>query len=547
LFHVAVMIDTGTSTINGVEGKISFNKDELEVTAVAKDDSILESWTTDPTYSNDEGTVSFGGGVKSFTGSSGKIITIDFLALKNTAAKVRFSTGAAILAADGQGTNILTAMNAGVYTLTAKETIPTAEQAGVDAPAPLVLGAFTSTEPTEQKSSNSIISSTHPDENKWYNMKTAEFSWVLPPDVTAIRSSVDTVSSSTPTKSRAPLSEKIISPVDEGVSYFHLQIKTPAGWGETETYRFQTDTQKPETFEISEAGPADGYGFLFDGQDKTSGIEKYIVQIDGAQEEEWKDDGSHKYVPQEGKPGSHTLFVKAVDFAGNFATSSVTFTLDPATPPTITDFKETISLGETLVVQGMARPNTAVSLSVSKDGTRETENKVMSGSDGKFMFALNNPEEGVYKIYATEAGRGVRSEPSPSVLITVSQPKFILFGKAALEYLTVLIPLATLLVLFVFILVFGWHRFKIFRVALQKEMEEIDTASRGSFSKIRKEINDDEAALKKSAPKERRKKEKEVIARLKKSIDDAEANVEKEISHARQKIKRPVKVTAQKI
>lgn len=547
VFHISVNVDTGGKTINAVEGKISFNKDELEVVGLSKDGSVLESWTIDPDYSNEDGTISFSGAMKIFTGSAGKIISIDFRPLKNTEAKVRFSTGAAILAADGQGTNILTVMNAGAYSLAPKEIIPSIEPPSNENG--LVFGASTS---TEEKIL--VTSSTHPDENKWYNQKTAEFKWALPPDATAIRLLSDSSSSSLPTKLyNPPVSEKIIKDIRDGISYFHLQVKTGFGWNEPVIYRFQTDTEKPEVFRITEASTTanktDSFGFLFDAHDKTSGIEKYLVQIDAGAEMEWKDDGSHKYIPSEQKAGAHILSAKAFDFVGNFATSSVSFILEPVNPPTITDFQEKILPESSLVVRGKADPNVSVFVRVSKDGARAEENKITSGGDGAFTFVLNGKaQEGTYKIYAEEAGRGVRSAPSASVLVTVSQPKLILFGNAALGYLSVLIPLVTLILLLLFILTYGWHRFRIFRETLQKEVQEVETASRESFSALRKEIYEDERILASiESPKEKTKKEKEVIASLKKSINDTEASVEKEIADVKEKVKKTVKVKIKKV
>jgi len=544
-FTVSVKVDTGGQTINAVEGKISFNKEELGVESISKDASIVESWATEPVYSAADEAISFGGGMKSFAGGNGNIFSITFRSLKNTEAKVRFSTGAAILAADGQGTNILTVMNAGAYTLAPKEVIPAAEPSLVKG---LVLGVSTS---SEQKIV--ITSVTHPDENIWHNEKTAKFEWALPPDATALRWSVNAASSSLPTKPSPLIHEKIIRDIDEGVSYFHLQIKTTLGWGEPAAYRFQTDTEKPDTFHISQVTTPSTFGFLFDAHDKTSGIEKYLLQIDGGAESEWRDDGSHKYFLSDEKPGAHTLFAKAVDFAGNTATSSILFSLDPISPPTITDFKPELTLGDALVIRGKADPNINLSVWVEKDGTKAAENKLASENDGGFTFVLpGNSEEGVYKIYAEEVGRGARSAPSASVLVAVRKPTLILFGNAAVSYLSILIPLATLILLLLFILVYGWHRFKMFRAKLWTEVEKVEEASRESFSALREEINEDERILDSiSAPKRKSKEaateEKEIIQRLRKSVDAAEEKVEKEISIAKEKVKKSVKLKIKKM
>lgn len=536
-FTVSVNVDTGSQTINAVEGKIAFNTEELAFESLSKDASVLESWATEPSYSDSDGTISFGGGMKTFIGNSGKLFSITFRALKNADAQVRFSTGAAILAADGQGTNILTVMNAGAYTLAAKEVIPAAEHPTEG----LVLGAASSTVPKI-----SVASASHSDENKWYAEKTAKFSWTLPPETSNIRLSLNQSSSSIPTKPYPPISEKTIQDLDEGVSYFHIQAKTSFGWGEPVAYRLQVDTLKPETFAITSASERDTFAFVFDAKDKTSGIEKYLIQIDGGTEMEWKDDGSHTYVPPENQPGAHTLAVKAVDFAGNMATSSFVYTLVSVNPPTITDFEHELTPGNALVVRGKADPNTTISVRVSKDAARTEEDTITSGSDGSFTFVLGRKtEEGTYKIYAEQLGRGVRSAPSESVIITVSQPKILLFGKMALSYLSILIPLATLALLLIFILVFGWHRFKIFRMTLRKEVEEVEAVSRESFKELRNEMHEDERILDSisASPKKR----KEAVERIKKTIDIAEEKVEKEIVIAKEKAKKSTRLKIKKM
>jgi hypothetical protein len=547
-FTISVNVDTGGSLINGAEGSLSFDKDELEVVELSKEGSILESWTTEPAYSKEEGAVSFGGGMKSFTGAGGKILSITFHALKNTEAKVRFSTGAAILAADGQGTNILTVMNAGAYNLVPKEIIPVAESE----PEPLVLGAATSTGEAVQKIT--VTSSTHPDENKWYNEKTAEFKWLLPDDANTIRLSMNASSSSIPTEAYPPVTMKIFQNISDGIFYFHLRAETDLGWGETVRYRFQTDTAKPDMFRVAEASTTGAFGFIFDANDKTSGIEKYLVSIDGGAEAEWRDGGGHMYIPEAMEPGSHALLAKAVDFAGNFATSSIAFVLHPIASPSITDFQENILPGDMLFVRGTSEPNATVSVWVRHPGSeRAVESKVMSGTSGEFVFILGGrAEAGAYEIFAETLGRGVKSEISKSILITAREPKFALFGKKAADYLSILIPLATLAILFIFILVFAWHQFRTFRKKLQKEIEEVEAVSHESFEDLRKEIYEDErilAELDSSEEKTKTKedKRKQTVARLNKSIDTAEEKVEKEITIAKEEVKKPSKVKAKRV
>lgn len=546
VFTVSVFINTSSKPINAVEGQVSFNPDELEVSGISEEGSVIGSWTREPILS-EEGGISFGGGIAGgFTGDSGKIFSIDFRARRIAQGAIRFTVGAAILADDGMGTNIIESMNAGAYDITAKEVLPVIVQSG--APSPMVLGASSST--TEVLGEAHFVSSSHPDQNEWYQKSDAEFSWMLPPDATAVRLLTDTKPSTTPTKLYSPaITEKTIKDISGGISYFHFQVRTPDGWSEPVHYRFQTDNTKPDEFHIAESGANEPFGFIFDARDQTSGIEKYLIQIDDGPEAEWRDDGSHTYIPPELNPGEHSLFAKAIDFAGNFATSSAVFTLASVSAPSITDFPETPVPGSALFVRGKAESNAAVSLWVVKDGTRAKEHKIASASDGAFVFVADTKaEEGIYRVYAEQVKNGVRSLPSESVLISVSQPKIILFGKIALDYLSVLIPLVTLVLLLVFILVFGWHRWKIFRMTLEKELEKAQELSERSFRELKKEVSEDERILASIGSSEgRTQAEKEMVRRMKKSVDRAEAEVGKDLSTVKQKIKRSVKVKIKKV
>src|SRR5262249_15223619 len=122
--------DTGGTLINAAEGDLSFNTEALEVEKISEDDSILSSWSTPPVFSNEEGTIRFAGWTKqNYSGDAGLLVTVTFKALKNTVGNARLAAGA-ILAANGEESNIITSMRSGVFTIAAPpepepETAPT--------------------------------------------------------------------------------------------------------------------------------------------------------------------------------------------------------------------------------------------------------------------------------------------------------------------------------------------------------------------------------------------------------------------------------------
>lgn len=118
-FSVSVMVSTDQA-MNAASGLINFPTDKLEVISVSKNGSIFNLWVQEPSFSNSGavGNVSSEGIVLNpgFIGSAGRILNITFQAKSEGAASVKFVNGS-VLANDGQGTNILSRLGTGSYTL----------------------------------------------------------------------------------------------------------------------------------------------------------------------------------------------------------------------------------------------------------------------------------------------------------------------------------------------------------------------------------------------------------------------------------------------
>lgn len=128
-FQVQVFADSGGSLINAAEGDLTFSTDALEVLGISTEGSILQSWSSAPEFSNEEGTVHFAGWTRNnFNGVSGLLITIKFKALRNMIGNARFAAGA-ILAADGRASNIISSMRSGVFTIEPQEQTAAAGEA----------------------------------------------------------------------------------------------------------------------------------------------------------------------------------------------------------------------------------------------------------------------------------------------------------------------------------------------------------------------------------------------------------------------------------
>ncbi len=122
VFEVKVMADSGGVPINAVEAELNFNPTALAVETISIQNSILSSFSTEPTFSNTEGVIAFSGWTGgTFTGNDGLLVTITFKALRDASANAHLAAGAMLAVQDGS--NIITSMKSGVYTVAPRELV----------------------------------------------------------------------------------------------------------------------------------------------------------------------------------------------------------------------------------------------------------------------------------------------------------------------------------------------------------------------------------------------------------------------------------------
>ena len=157
-FSIVLRVNTANVAINAAEGSVVFDSAKIQINSISKSGSIFTIWAEEPKFSNAEGTIEFAGGVPNpgYSGSSGTVLTINFKAKAATIIKgytdIVMISGA-ILANDGEGTNILASLGKATYFI---------GPAGIPIVTPL---APTGTQPVQEMV---ITSTTHPDSEKWY-------------------------------------------------------------------------------------------------------------------------------------------------------------------------------------------------------------------------------------------------------------------------------------------------------------------------------------------------------------------------------------------
>jgi len=524
-FTARVIVNTEGKPINAAEGTVKFNPAEITVVSVNRTGSIFNLWVTEPTFSNSAGTISFSGGMPSgYTGSAGTIFNITFRTTNASNAKVNITNGS-VLANDGMGTNVLSSMNGGSYTISAASVSPAPEVVEYVAPA-------------NTPGAPVIESSTHPDSDGWFTAKTATLRWSLPAGITEVRTLLDDSASSIPTRVyEDPISTITLEDLDEGVQYFHLQFRNEDGWGRVSHYRLAVDTEKPTKFDITMAPDADGANpaqtLLLTAEDAASKIARYVVKIDNNDAYDFIDsEGTGKLVLPELTPGYHSVIIEAFDEAGNGLIASFSFTIESFDKPVFTEYPSEINEEVIPVFRGLTRANAAVEVTIQKIGAEPVMYSVTADDAGVFTVIPSGTFSlGVYELTARATDTfGAQSEPSDTIKIAVQQPGYIQIGSFLVNILSVVIPLVAMTLLLVLASWFMLLYLRRFRSKVRVESGEAVAIVFKEFASLRAVLAEKQLALSESRKtKKLTKAEENTFATLNEALLAAENNIQKEV------------------
>jgi len=358
---VDISVSSIEEAMNAISGSLDFPQSLLSVASLSKENSILSLWIQEPSFSANS--VEFEGIILNpgFTGSSGKIVEVEFNPLSVGVAELSFSSGS-VLANDGNGTSILENLQTGTLNILLPIDEPEEEEdeegdndeedsggddeengqtnpEGDGDEAGSNTGGTTNKLPGLPK----ISSSTHPDSNSWYSKTTASFSWKITEEIQEVRLSVSSDSEEVPTVNYSAIDSKEFSGIADGVWYLHVQFKNKNGWGEVSHFLFRIDTQKPDYFKIeriiSSSANADSYNeFLIEADDKMSGVDHCVISVDNQDSNVWYDDGTHIFKISKLSPGEHNINVSVVDKANNSFFYLEKVYIDPLDNSSVTQF-----------------------------------------------------------------------------------------------------------------------------------------------------------------------------------------------------------------
>jgi len=442
---IELRIDSEGVSFNAAQATIRFPKDTLEVIALDKTSSAFSFWLEEPQFSNAEGVISFTGGTPyGVAGGAVEVLKIEFQA-KGTGSGTLSLTEAAVTAADGSGTNILSKMNDAVIAVVAQRIIPEIPEPQQKIPEPeqIVRKAV----PSGKLPLKPILKiPLYPEENRWYNL-VAQFtaSWDLPLDISGVSTALNKYPNSVPVgRSEGLFGSKTFVALEDGVWYLHVRFQNNIGWGPTAHYKISVDTQPPPGFKVNilEGEKTDNPAptLQFQSSDALSGIKEYQIRVD------FEDfilipandfTGSFKLPLQ--APGEKKILVKAVDLAENSIEDSVDVEILPIASPTITFVaKELFQEDEQgLVVKGTALPDVNVLIKVQKVLPKGGGEVVMEGiasvdDKGNWEFTFGNQplRSGQYVVLVqSQDARGALSLTVESQEIRVKAKPIIQIGK----------------------------------------------------------------------------------------------------------------------
>jgi hypothetical protein len=341
-------VNPAGASVNAVEASLKFNPAVLSVVSISKDGSVFSLWTTEPTFSNTAGTISFGGGSPSPFTAQSNLINVTFRTVAVGSGSLTVNTGS-VLAADGKGTDVYKNGSSGTFTVAAGATpTPTPTPTPADTPKPVKTPADTTKSTASNSGSSSdkaivfgdpprapeVGSQAFLDPETWYKTTEGTFTWTLPFDVNVVAVELATSSDNQPDTHKTavmdpPTSEFKVTKdtIHDGIQYLSIKYKNQVGWGAVLNRKIKVDTTAPEPFtiDVRAANSTTGFPLLnFAASDTTSGIDYYDLTI--ADKEPIRvtpDEAKLGYLLKELVDGTYTVKVVAYDKAGNSQESTV--------------------------------------------------------------------------------------------------------------------------------------------------------------------------------------------------------------------------------
>lgn len=516
--------------INAAQATLRFPKDILSVKSIDKTDSAFNFWLEEPSYSNNNGVISFVGGTPyGVSGASIQVLHIVFTTKAAGSAPVTI-VDSAITASDGSGTNVLTKTTDAIFTINTTKDQATAVVATtpVAAPAVIVPPVQIIREPVITKglpSKATVTVSLYPNETGWSNQSnTFTATWELPLDISGVSAVVNKEPNYKGGKSEGLFDSKMFEALNDGIWYLHVQFRNNVGWGPVTHYRIAVDTKSPLIFEVtsleSEASDNPAPTISFKSNDALSGLKEYWVRVDN---QDWviipagDFGGTNRLTNQ--APGKHSVTVRAIDNAENGIESSLDFEILPLPLPTFTFVKTKLFSDEVngLLTRGTGVPSTEIIFTLRKGSATVLNQVVPVNANGGWEFSSGDA------LLSGDYTATIQNKDSRGALShTVTSEKIKVVGR----YTNIIITLFVLLFA-ALVALYTLNKRRHAQIALRVQMAERDAAN--VFKMIENDIQKLQDAQKTPTPAD----DEFITAKIKKNVEKMGAYIKDEISRAR--------------
>jgi hypothetical protein len=514
IVNVQVVVDTAGKFINNAESIIQFPSDLLEVVSLDNKSSIFSLWVENPSFSNSVGQIMFNGGVPNpgFQGGNGDIISIVFRTKKVGTASIIFSNSA-VRENDGLGTDILS------------------NQIGAK------INIRNATDSNQPISGFAITSTSHPNQNSWYNKKDVDLSWNLPKNATAVKTLLGAYPDSEPTVYYdSPINKKNIKNLEDGIWYFHASYLAGDTWSKVAHYKLQIDTVSPTNLKVTNQKDDNGRVVLnLKAEDSLSGIDHYQVVADSDQPISVKSDVNGEVTTEVpfSRAGQHLIKVIVFDKAGNQTDTKLEVTTDFVAELRIDSYPAKIKVNESIEVSGTAPyPYTNLRVLLKNSDNVVEVYKLKSDSHSNFYFKSQPVlTQGNYTLWAEMLKENDEvSLTSNQVKILVEKPLLLQIGSYTIGLMKVLVPAIALTIIFLLMVIYGWYQlFSLYR-KVKKESVEAEKTNLKSFGILHKDLANHILKLKRIQSKRQLTDEEiEFLEQFDEELMDAKNAIDKEI------------------
>ena len=408
---ISVLVDTGGNLTNVYRATLTYSAN-LRPISVTTGGSICSLWIAQTATNLECGTI------KAFKGTAGKIAIVNFTALSAGSAAVSVSSGN-VKRADGAGTEILS-------------TRESAEFAIQEPPAGTPV----------------ISSSSHPDQNAWYQNRTVSLAWEAGSGAQGFAYLLDQNPQTIPADSSlGTATAKTYPDLVDGIYYFHLKAKNDEGWSNSAHFKIQIDATAPLPFKIvSDPSPERVFRaplLSFFTTDATSGINHYEVSLDGTVLE---NTAQTYYRFTRIRGGLREARVTAYDKAGNSQEAKLNLVVVSVPAPEILTPTE----GETIPLFGQLPITVKISAAGTVEFVVDGENPQSTSASGAEEISFNYRKllaPGRHELSATYINAdGIESEPA-KVVFNVTPWQVNVWGLTVPGYLFYPVTIAILLTL----------------------------------------------------------------------------------------------------